>query len=144
MSELSEKTEEATAEEATAEEATFEQTLAELEQIVRQLEEGTLGLSESLARYEQGVKRLKECFGHLDRAERRVELLERVDPAGEAVTRPFDDEATIKRHSLSAGANPKSKSPPGAAASKQSKAKRRSARADEADAGGEHSPRNLF
>ena len=144
MSEPSDRTAEATAEEATAVEATFEQTLAELEQIVRQLEEGTLGLSESLAQYEQGVKRLKECFGHLDRAERRVELLERVDPAGKAVTRPFDDEATIERHSLSEGANPKSKSQRGAATSKLSKAKRRSAPADEADAGDEKLPRNLF
>jgi exodeoxyribonuclease VII small subunit len=79
-------------------ELTFEQALAELEQIVRRLEEGNVGLSESLAQYEQGVKRLKECYGLLERAERRIELLERVDADGEAVTRPFDHEATIERH----------------------------------------------
>ena len=81
-------------------EPTFEQSLAELEQIVRQLEEGQLGLSDSLARYELGVKRLRECYQLLERAERRIELLERVDAGGEPVTRPFDAEATIDRHAL--------------------------------------------
>lgn len=83
--------------------ASFEQSLAELEQIVRQLEEGQLGLAESLASYELGVKRLKECYELLERAERRIELLERVDADGEPVTRPFDAEATIDRHALVEG-----------------------------------------
>jgi exodeoxyribonuclease VII small subunit len=87
-------------------EATFEQSLAELEQIVRQLEEGQLGLAESLASYELGVKRLKECYQLLERAERRIELLERVDAAGEGVTRPFDAAATIDGHALAADGQP--------------------------------------
>ena len=84
----------------------FEQSLEELEQIVRQLEEGQLGLAESLASYELGVKRLKECYQLLERAERRIELLERVDADGEPVTRPFDAAATIDRHALATGAQP--------------------------------------
>jgi exodeoxyribonuclease VII small subunit len=90
----------------------FEQSLAELEQIVRQLEEGQLGLSDSLARYEVGVKRLKECYQLLERAERRIELLERVDAGGEPVTRPFDAEATIDRHVLAERGGKSSKPEP--------------------------------
>jgi exodeoxyribonuclease VII small subunit len=90
----------------------FEHSLTELEQIVRQLEEGQLGLADSLARYEQGVKRLKECYELLERAERRIELLERVGADGEPVTRPFDAEATIDRHALAEGDGKPPKPPP--------------------------------
>jgi exodeoxyribonuclease VII small subunit len=81
-------------------EPAFETSLADLERIVRQLEEGRLGLSDSLAHYEQGVRRLRECYELLERAERRIELLERVEAGGQAVTRPFDDAATTERHVL--------------------------------------------
>ena len=43
----------------------------------RLLEGGQLGLSESLARYEHGVKYLKFCYRQLERAERKIELLVR-------------------------------------------------------------------
>ena len=39
----------------------FEASLARLEEIVHQLEQGELGLNESLQRYEEGVARLREC-----------------------------------------------------------------------------------
>ena len=74
---------------------TFEESLAELDQVVRDLEDGELGLSESLARYEQGVKRLRECYESLQRAERRIELLIAVDADGNPKSEPFDDTATI-------------------------------------------------
>jgi exodeoxyribonuclease VII small subunit len=73
----------------------FEQALAALEQIVHDLEEGRLGVAESLARYEEGVKLLKQCHGLLERAERRIELLTGVDESGNALTEPFDDRATF-------------------------------------------------
>jgi len=99
--------------------ASFEQSLADLEEIVRQLEEGQIGLADSLAKYELGVKRLKECYELLERAERRIELLERVDANGDPITRPFEAEATIERHTLagdgSAMPNPASSSSPKAA-----------------------------
>jgi exodeoxyribonuclease VII small subunit len=80
---------------ASAECPSFEDALASLEQIVHDLEEGKLGLAESLTRYESGVRLLKQCFGLLESAERRIELLTGVDAAGNPITRPFDDEATI-------------------------------------------------
>jgi exodeoxyribonuclease VII small subunit len=76
------------------EQPTFEQSLAELEAIVHDLEEGELGLAESLARYEQGVKHLKHCYQLLQSAERKIELLTGVGDGGAAITEPFAAEAT--------------------------------------------------
>ncbi len=69
----------------------FEDALTALESIVRALEQGELGLSDSLAQYEQGVKYLKQCYGQLATAERRIELLKQVDSQGQALTEPFDE-----------------------------------------------------
>ena len=61
--------------EATADECSFEDSLAALEQVVHDLEDGNLGLTQSLDRYETGVKHLKRCYRLLESAERRIELL---------------------------------------------------------------------
>ena len=71
---------------------TFEQSLERLEDIVHQLEDGQLGLSESLERYEEGVRHLKLCHQALESAERKIELLAGVDADGNPVTEPFDDQ----------------------------------------------------
>ena len=69
----------------------FEESLGELEAIVGELEGGKLGLSDALARYEEGVAHLKSCHQLLQRAERRIELLSGVDADGNPVTEPFDE-----------------------------------------------------
>jgi exodeoxyribonuclease VII small subunit len=69
----------------------FEQAMAQLEAIVRDLEGGELGLSESLSRYEQGVTLLRQSHELLERAERRIELLSGVDSEGRPVCVPLDD-----------------------------------------------------
>lgn len=71
--------------------ASFEESLEELEKIVAELESGKLGLSDALARYEQGVKHLKACQQLLERAERKIELLSGVDADGNPITQPFDE-----------------------------------------------------
>ena len=71
--------------------ASFEESLDELEKIVAELESGKLGLSDALARYEQGVKHLKACQQLLERAERKIELLSGVDADGNPITQPFDE-----------------------------------------------------
>ena len=53
----------------------FEQSLAELEEIVKQLEEGDLELEESLKLFESGVRLSRECRERLATAERRIEVL---------------------------------------------------------------------
>ena len=70
---------------------TFEESLSRLEAIVRRLEEGQIGLAESLKEYEEGVKLLRYCHGLLEGAERRIELLSGVDAAGNPIAKPFED-----------------------------------------------------
>lgn len=74
----------------------FEQALAELEVIVRDLEDGQVGLEESLARYEKGVGLLKRCYGQLRQAEQKIQLLAGVDEEGKIVARPFQHSATTE------------------------------------------------
>jgi exodeoxyribonuclease VII small subunit len=71
--------------------STFEESLQELEKIVAELESGKLGLSDALARYEDGVKHLKGCQQLLELAERKVELLSGIDAEGNAITAPVDE-----------------------------------------------------
>jgi exodeoxyribonuclease VII small subunit len=81
----------------TAPTLTFEQALAELDRIVHELEDGKIGLEESLTRYEQGVSLLKKCYGQLRQAEQRIQELLGVDEQGNAVSRPFDHTASAKK-----------------------------------------------
>jgi exodeoxyribonuclease VII small subunit len=53
----------------------FEAAIAELESIVKQLENGDLALEPSLALYERGVQLSRFCHARLEAAERRIELL---------------------------------------------------------------------
>ncbi len=53
----------------------FEQKLAELEQLVTRMEEGELGLEESLRAFEHGVKLVKDCQRALEQAEQKVKVL---------------------------------------------------------------------
>jgi exodeoxyribonuclease VII small subunit len=70
---------------------TFEASLAALETIVHDLEDGQLGLGEALARYEQGVKHLKHCYQLLTAAEQKIELLTGISDNGTAQTEPFEE-----------------------------------------------------
>ena len=53
----------------------FEAAIAELETIVKQLEEGDLPLEGSLKLYERGVQLSRYCHARLEDAERRIEVL---------------------------------------------------------------------
>lgn len=74
----------------------FEAALAELQQIVGDLEDGKLGLEPSLARFEQGIGLLRNCHHILEQAEHKIELLVRLDPEGTEVSTPFDASATFQ------------------------------------------------
>ena len=77
-----------------SENLTFEQALGELERIVRDLEDGQLGLEDSLTRYEAGVGLLKQCYVQLRRAEQRILLLTGTDAEGRPLTQPFEHATT--------------------------------------------------
>ena len=53
----------------------FEGAIAELESIVKKLEDGDLPLEASLTLYERGVQLSRFCHAKLAAAERRIELL---------------------------------------------------------------------
>ena len=73
----------------------FEAAIAELEQIVRKLEDGELTLEQSLEFYERGVKLSRYCHTRLEEAERRIEILTEggeLQPAPAALTAVGTDE----------------------------------------------------
>ena len=53
----------------------FESAIAELEKIVKQLEDGDLALDTSLALFERGVELSRFCHAQLGEAQRRIEVL---------------------------------------------------------------------
>ena len=53
----------------------FESAIAELETIVKTLEDGDLALERSLALFERGVQLSRFCHARLEAAERRIEIL---------------------------------------------------------------------
>lgn len=53
----------------------FETALAELDTLVKKLEDGDLSLEQSLALYERGVQLSRFCHARLEEAERRIEIL---------------------------------------------------------------------
>ena len=67
---------------------TFEQSIAELEEIVEQLENGDVTLDESLGLFEKGIKLSKSCQKMLDTAEKKVSILMTNDD-GEMVKEDF-------------------------------------------------------
>jgi len=77
-------------------ELTFEQALAELERIVRELEDGKTGLEDALTRYEEGVGLLRRCYGQLRQAEQRIVELLGVDGDGQILVKPFEHTAKME------------------------------------------------
>ena len=53
----------------------FEAALAELDTLVKKLEDGDISLEQSLALYERGVQLSRFCHARLEEAERRIEIL---------------------------------------------------------------------
>lgn len=62
----------------------FESAIAELETIVKTLEDGDLPLEKSLELYERGVQLSRFCHARLEEAERRIEILNERDELRDA------------------------------------------------------------
>lgn len=82
----------------------FEESLDELQQIVAELDDGSLGLEESMQRFEKGISLLRHCYEVLEQAEQRIEILTGTDSQGNPLTAPFDAAATFATPQRSAGA----------------------------------------
>jgi exodeoxyribonuclease VII small subunit len=59
------------------EKQTFEQTLAQLEKIVTDVEQGKIPLEECIDKYERGMKLIAHCRDILEQAEKRIETITR-------------------------------------------------------------------
>jgi exodeoxyribonuclease VII small subunit len=76
----------------------FEAAIAELETIVKKLEEGDLALEASLELYERGVQLARFCHARLEDAERRIEIVnERGDVKPAPPSLGLDDEDEDRR-----------------------------------------------
>jgi exodeoxyribonuclease VII small subunit len=86
----------------------FEEALAEIESILRELEDGATSLEDSLARYERGVGLLRQCYAQLRDAEQKVKLLAGLTEGGAADLRPFEHVASIEgaKASVRTGSKP--------------------------------------
>jgi exodeoxyribonuclease VII small subunit len=80
----------------------FEDTLARLEIIATELENGDLPLDESLKIFEEGIRLSKTCLKMLDEAERKVEILIQ-DKDGKKRLRAYNVEAEEADESLPSG-----------------------------------------
>ena len=66
-------------------ETTFEESLIRLEDIVRQLDSGSMDIQTALVRYEEGVCLLKHCYTILESAQRKIEILRGTQPDGSPI-----------------------------------------------------------
>ncbi len=98
-----------------AEPPTFEAALDQLDELIREMESGDLGLAASISAYEQGVGLLRHLHEQLADVERRVQTLVRIDddgtpvfadPSGGSPDEPPSDKATAKRTSRRSRAKP--------------------------------------
>ena len=72
-------------------EMTFEQAMADLEQVVTQLERGDVALEDSIALYERGAELKKHCETKLKQAEEKVAAIT-LDGGGQpSGTTPVED-----------------------------------------------------
>jgi len=73
----------------------FESAIAELDAIVKRMEEGDLTLEKSMELYERGLQLSRFCHTTLEAAERRIEILNErgeLEPAPPSLGLPADGE----------------------------------------------------
>lgn len=69
----------------------FEETLAELEKLIANLEQGDLSLDESLSGFKHGIELTRQCQAALDNAQQTVEML--TDNQDEESLKPLEPNA---------------------------------------------------
>ncbi|ARO13539.1 exodeoxyribonuclease VII small subunit [Ketogulonicigenium robustum] len=72
------------------EDMTFEEALAELEQIVAQLERGDVPLEESIARYQRGADLRARCAKKLEEAQEKIARITLGENGQAAGLQPFE------------------------------------------------------
>ena len=69
----------------------FEKAFAQLQELVKSLEGGSLPLEESLKAFEEGVRLTRHCQESLSAAELKVEQLLKVGADGKTQTKRFEE-----------------------------------------------------
>ncbi|MCG3138423.1 MAG: Exodeoxyribonuclease 7 small subunit [Phycisphaerae bacterium] len=77
----------------TSQEMNFEQSIARLEELVRKVEQGKIGLEESIQSYEEGMRLLNHCRQILQKAELRVQQLQQADET-QFRSQPYPDDSS--------------------------------------------------
>ncbi len=67
----------------------FEELMADLENIVQELEKGDLNLDDSVTKFEEGMKISKECNKILESSEKRISIL--LENNGEISEEDFEE-----------------------------------------------------
>jgi len=70
----------------------FEDQLKIVEDVVKSLESGKLGLEESLEKYEAGIGALRSCYRILEEAERKIQILVK-EKDGSLTAKDLDSDA---------------------------------------------------
>jgi exodeoxyribonuclease VII small subunit len=74
----------------------YEAAIAELETIVKKMEDGDLALESSLQLFERGVHLSRFCHARLEEAERRIEILNERGELRPASPNLADDDADAR------------------------------------------------
>ena len=75
-------------------EFSFEDALARLEEITHNLESGELSLDDSLSVYEEGIELRNLCNEYLEKAEKRLKVLQKKEVAAYSVKAASPDDDT--------------------------------------------------
>ncbi len=67
----------------------FEEAMRRLDEIVRAMESGEIGVEESIAQYEEAMRLAAHCRQILDSAEQRIQKIQ-LDAAGRPQLTPFE------------------------------------------------------
>ncbi|MBL7220763.1 MAG: exodeoxyribonuclease VII small subunit [Phycisphaerae bacterium] len=75
----------------------FEQAIERIEEIVSEIEEGSVPLEESIDKYAEGIKLIEHCRTVLGRAEQKIQLLtkgqdQKLEAAGQLPEGDLEDD----------------------------------------------------
>ena len=60
----------------------IEENLEMIEKITKEMEEGNLSLEASLAKFEEGIRLVRDCTRQISQAEKKIQILEEQDEYG--------------------------------------------------------------
>ncbi|MDR1957549.1 MAG: exodeoxyribonuclease VII small subunit [Planctomycetaceae bacterium] len=79
----------------------FEEAMLQLDRIVHSLDVGQSSLEASLENYEYGIRILRYCHKILKTAERKIEILQKVNQDGSLETETVDEDSFSTKKSFS-------------------------------------------